>query len=123
MSARPVMINRSGPAFASGASNTTNPDRVAMKRAKAEGPVIEMTAHARDGGHYWGWYPATPEGLICAGSAFAQLKGYGYRHPPVCAIGGQVIPQEQIEVAVVVPFCRNEARRRAAALLRTFAEG
>jgi len=75
MSARPVMVSRSGPAF-----RPSPPTR---------GPVIEMTAHPDDGGHRWGWYPATPEGA-------------------------------EIETAVIVPFARREALRRAAALLRSY---
>lgn len=67
-----------------------------------------------------GWYPATPEGLVKAGTAFACLRRYGYRHPPVCTIAGRVIPQERIEIAVVVPFSRGEALRRAATVLRDF---
>jgi len=129
MSAHPMTIYRSGPAFdtkpdarAEVAATTciANSDRAEMRRAKTKGPVIEMTAHPEDGGHYWGWYPATPDGLIKAGSAYACLRRYGYRRPPVCAIAGQIIPQEQIETAVVIPFCQNEARRRAADLLSAF---
>lgn len=129
MTVRPMTLYRSGPAFdtkpdekvaVAAATCIASSDRAAMARAKANGPVIEMTAHAQDGGHYWGWYPATPDGLIKAGGAFACLRRYGYCRPPICAIDGQVIPQEQIETAVVVPFCRNEARRHAAALLRAF---
>ena len=119
MSARPMTIHRSGPAFdAKARDDTTDPDRVAKEQA--EGPVIEITAHPEDGGHLVGWYPATPDGLICAGGEFARLRGYGFRHPPICTISGEIIPQDRIETAVVVPFCRSEARRRAAALLRSF---
>jgi len=106
MSARPVMVSRSGPAF-----RPSPPTR---------GPVIEMTAHPDDGGHRWGWYPATPEGLLCVGSTFVQLKRYGYRHPLVCSIEGKPILQAEIETAVIVPFARREALRRAAALLRSY---
>ena len=129
MSARPMTIYRSGPAFdtkpndraeVAAATCIANSDHVAMRRVKEKGPVIEMTAHPDDGGGYWGWYPATPDGLIKASSAYACLRRYGYRRPPVCAIAGQVIPQEQIEAAVVIPFCQNEARRGATTLLRTF---
>ena len=121
MTARPMTIRRYGPAFETGTAETIAPaPPAAPTRADARGPMIEMTAHPDDGGHYWGWYPATPEGLICAGGAFARLRGYGYRHPPVCRIAGTVIPQGEIETAVVVPFSRTEALRRAAALLRIY---
>ncbi len=128
MTARPMTIYRSGPAFEAqtgGAmeavgADTAHPNPVAVELADVEGPVIEMTAHLEDGGHPIGWYPATPEGLICAGGEFARLRGYGFRHPPVCTISGQIIPQDQIEIAVVVPLCGSEACRRALALLRVF---
>ena len=106
MTARPVMVSRSGPAFRSSPT--------------ARGPVIEMTAHPDDGGHRWGWYPATPEGLLCVGSTFAQLKRYGYRDPLICSINGIPIPQAEIETAVIVPFARREALRRATALLHRY---
>ena len=79
-----------------------------------------MTARPDDGGHRWGWYPATPEGLLCVGSTFAQLRRYGYRHPLVCSINGTPIPQGEIETAVIVPFVRRDALHRAAALLRRY---
>ena len=128
MSARPMMIYRSGPAFEgktgedveTTSTAAANPNTVAVQQANAKGPVIEMTAHPEDGGHFIGWCPATPDGLICAGGEFARLRGYGYRKPPICAIAGQIIPQERIEVSVVVPLCHSEARRRAAVLLCTF---
>ena len=119
MSVRPMTIRRSGPAFeAKTSGDGTDPDRGANEQA--ESPVIEITAHPEDGGHLVGWYPATPDGLILAGGEFARLREYGFRHPPICTILGRIIPQDRIEIAVVVPFCRSEARRRAAALLRSF---
>jgi len=54
------------------------------------------------------------------GSTFVQLKRYGYRHPLVCSIEGKPILQAEIETAVIVPFARREALRRAAALLRSY---
>ena len=119
MSARPMTIHRSGPAFdAKAGGDATDLDRGAKEQAK--GVVIEITAHPEDGGHLVGWYSATPDGLILVGGEFARLRGYGFRHPPICTISGEIIPQDRIEVAVVVPLCRSEARRRAAALLRSF---
>ena len=109
MSARPMTIHRSGPAFqAKTGDGATGPDRGAKEQA--EGLVIEITAHPEDGGHLVGWYPATPDGLILAGGEVARLRGYGFRHPPICTISGRIIPQDRIETAVVVPFCRTEAR-------------
>ena len=125
MTALPLMIQRSGPALAARSAapqddKPINLERLSMERAKAKGPVIEMTAHLEDGGHFVGWYPAVPGGLICAGEDFTRLARYGYRHAPTCKIGERVIPEDAIRRAVFLPMTRAEAMRAAARLLAEY---